>query len=1114
MLVGAFSHQEINAATVDVQAGADEAVSGLPRQGGSQLSAWGKQSSSAVASSDVVAKLEEDLSSLLLKRVADFVKPLVSALKPATMELLSVTSQEVMKTILANQTFIDPEILGILKEPAMQLISLTKDVAGMLAGTPATSVDDWFAKLDSLKDELVGHLKVLGLTPGSNADQAVKKILKSVTSLENVMNLFQGDIATELKKRIEAIKKPISAAAGQLLAGLPPETVERLLVPLKALQGDIAQALKGELDSFKKVIFQKLPQSLLQTIKLKTKLLVEKIQEDPSMLPSDLRRAGELLLERIEIFSNPIEKIPGKIVNAMRHDLKKIQEALGGKNKSGAEEVAADLTRSLDDAAQMIPEAPSRDVSGQGASQPTQPKKGFLGSLISRVKKDISSTTREVVGSITGGAVIESQPGEKPSALFSDLSDGSIIAIRSYKESPGQGRYLSVVDGYIKPVGTSKTETAAQFIVTRFGNVMGLKSKATGKFVTCDPTTFEVTCLGKDFYSDTADAAHFVPVGNRIDRMWLKNNKANAFLSVRKSSDGGIVMARDESGKPAQAANWGRLAIDIIKQPNEPLAAFTDALNLLPAGVVVAIKSLKDPSNPKYLAVDMSQTKDRFFVRATGTNKNDPACQFYVVRNDNWLGFKTHGWKSLCAEPVMHRVKFIERSDTLASSIEHWELHPEKDGSLKNVWLQNRSSQGYLTVPDGAWTNNLVWTAFAQVKNPLAKSVKGAPKFLMQPAGRGDNGRFEIEIVKPIPDDVNGGGSTFTFLPAYHGKNEIQFNQAWKFPAGDLELVLKDIQAENNVYINLSPVMGKSSASLRILLGREKNSSSSIRFGDDELLNVKDTSGVVVKSPAAFWIRLKDGELSVGKGTEFGAGLIGKVQIDKTAAANITYLGLGGSIEPVLYRSVSMNRAHEETPVVVTPVVPEPVIEPVIPAVPVTQETKVEPVIPVTQVTPEPKVEPIIPAPVVVEPQPEPIVPVAPIIPAVIELPKKEVVPEVISLPARAPEPVVEVPVVPVIPVAPVTPRKKPLAKKAVKKPAKRKKAAKKKKPAKKKKTAKRKKPAKKKRTSRKAEPQKKGTHRMQIQAAQFVSGDKKTAAREKRNLRTMKKRRRAQMAE
>lgn len=1078
LLVGAFSHQSISAAMVDTQA--EDAVSGLPA---SQISALGKQSSSAVSSADSVAKLEENLSSLLLKRVADFVKPLVSALKPATMELLSVTAQEVMKTLLANQTFIDPEIVGILKEPTLQLISLTKDAAGMLAGMPATSVDDWFAKLDSLKDELVGHLKILGLTPGSNADEAVKKILKSVTSLENVMNVFQGDIATELKKRIEAIKKPISAAAGQLLAGLPPETVERLLVPLKALQGDIAQALKGELDSFKKVIFEKLPQSLLQTIKLKTKLLVEKIQEDPSMLPSNLRRAGELLLERIEIFANPVEKIPGQLVKAMRRDLEEIRGALSAKNKSDVEGVAADLTRSLDDAAQMIPSIPSADMP-QATAQPTAPKKGFLGSIISRVKKDISSTSREVVGSITGGAVIDAGSGEKPSALFSDLSDGSIIAIRSYKESPGQGRYLSVIDGRVKPVGTNKTETAAQFIVARFGNFLGLKSKATGKFLTCNPTTFEITCLGKDFYSDTADAAHFVPVGNKIDKMWLKNNKANAFLSVRKPSEswshGGSVMARDGDGKPAKATNWGRFAIDIIKQPNEPLAASTQSLNLLPAGVMVAIKSLKDPANPRYLAVDLSRTKDKFFVRATGTSKDDPACQFYVVRNDNWLGFKTQGWKSLCAEPVMHRVKFIERSDTLASSIEHWELHPEKDGSLKNVWLQNRSSQGYLTVPDGKWANNLVWTAFTQTKNPLADSVKGAPKFIMQPAGRGDNGRFEIEIIKAIPDDVQGGGSTFTFLPAYHGKNEIQFNRAWKFPAGDLELVLKDIQAEGNVYINLSPVMGKSSASLRILLGREKNSSSSIRFGDDELLNVKDASGVVVKSPAAFWIRLKDGELSLGKGVEFGTGLIGQVKIDKAAAANISYMGLGGSIEPVVYRSVSMNKAPEEKPVVVAPVIPEPKAEPIISAAPA---------------IPEPKVE-------------EPIVPITP---AVIELPKKEVVPEVVNLPAIEPEPALEKIVIPAIPLAPEAPKQKPRTRKVAKKPAKRKKAAKKKgkKPAKRKKVAKKKKPAPKKRATRLAKPQKGGTHRMEIQSAQWVAGDRKTDRREVRTKRMLARQKR-----
>ena len=1051
LITADFSYHKVTAM------GTEELVSGMPANQVSQLS---------VQASEPVAQLERDLSSLLLKRVQDFVKPLISALKPATMELLSVTSKEVMKTLLANQAIIDPQILGILKEPAEQLIFLTKDVAAMLSGMPSTSVDDWFNKLDGLKDELIGHLNVLDLAPGSGAGEAVKRILSSIASLENGMNLFRGDVATELKKRIEAIKQPISAAASKLLAGLPPETVERILVPLKALQGDIAQSLKGELDSFKKVIFEKIPQSLLQEIKLKIELLVEKIKEDPTILPEKVSRLAKLLIERIEIFSSPIHKIPGKIVNAMRDDVRKIKESLSGKNKSEVEAVVVDLESGLRDAALMIPSvSPTQEsvpVSSSSSSTETG-REGFLGRLISQVKKDISDVSQKVVNSLTSGKAVEPKPGEKPSVLFSDLSDGSIIAIRSDKKSPGQGRYLSVVDGYVKPIGTSKTETAAQFIVSRFGNYLGLKSKETGKFLTCDPTTFEIRCLGKDFYSDTADAAHFIPVGNRIDKMWLKNYKANAYLSVRKPSEswshGGSVMARDGDGKPAQATNWGSLAVEIIKQPNEPLAQVTESLNLLPAGVLVAIKSLKDPSNPKYLAVDLSKTENRFFVRATGTSKDDPACQFYVVRSDNWLGFKTHGWKSLCAEPIMHRVKFIDRSDTLASSIEHWELHPEKDGSLKNVWLQNRSSQGYLTAPDGNWTKGLVWTAFAQTKNPLSDHVKGVAKFIMQPAGRGDNGRFEIEIIKPIPDDVTGGGSTFTFLPAYHGKNEVQFSSAWNFPAGDLELVLKDIKAQDNVYIDLSPVMGKSSSSLRILLGRENNSSSSIRFGDDELLNVKDASGVVVKTPAAFWIRLKDGELSVGKGAEFGANQIGRVQIDKAAAANIAYLGLGGSIEPVLYRSISMNKVPEEKPVVQAPVIPESQVEPIIPV----------PVIPAPAV-------PVSVAEESIDPVATPVIPVAPIVNVITEMPTREVAPEIEELAN------------PVAPAVHATPRQKPITKKHIKR----------------KKPAKKKKPAPKKRSTRLAEPAKDGHHRMEIQSAQWVAGDRKTDRREERTKRML----------
>lgn len=943
--------------------------------------AFGQSASQDASKNSQVAGVEREFSNLLLSRLAEFSKPLVNALKPAVIDLLAATAKQISVEVLKSQQVIDPEIVKILQEPTQKLIDLTANMLPKLKNMQATSVDDFFQQLDTYKDELIGHLKTIKLAPGSSQDRAAQRILTLLVAFDKAMQAFQGDIVSELKKRLVVIQEPISHAASKLLAGLPPETVEQLLEPLKKFQGDIEASLRKELDAFKKVLIEKLPQSLVQAIKLKAKLLAEKIAQEPDLLPGKLRQAASLLKERAEIFGLSLQDVISnkKEITALQNDLSSMEHNLTGPDAQDVAPLVTDLQRDLEVVQTIAQDAKTAEASPEKESLVAQQRKDLFSGVFAKLRNfesKVADVADDAVSKVVGERSVEATQAKILSPIFSELSEGTIIAIRSGKNSPGQGRYLQITDqGYLRPLGTDKKEMTCQFTVVRLGNTLGLQSLVGAKkYMQCDPATGEIKFVGTNFYSDAASAEHFVPVGTRIDRVYLKNEKTGGFLSVRKPNEtwsGGNVIARDSNGKPAQATTYSRLALEIVRHPEEPLASYVQTLDQLPAGTLVAIKSLKNPSNPRYLEVFLSKDKNtekyNYFVQATGHDKNSKRCKFYVMRtkDDNWIGFKTHGWRSLCAEPGTHRVRFIDRSDTFASSIEHWELHPEKEGSLK-CWIQSRASRGYLTVPDGDWTRfndsavleSFAWTAFAQVKNPLYKKVPGAAPFVREPAGRGDNGRFEIEIVEPLPQDVFGGGSSFSFIPAHHGKNEAQFHENWKFPAGDLELVVNGVNGESDFYIALSPTMEKSSKAFRILLGRENNNSSSIRLGEDILFDAKDRDGKVLTPSCAFWIRLKEGVLSVGKGTQLGDNVIAEVKVEPTKSSQMMYVGLGGSIEPVFVGSIQMNKVVDVQPTPVPVVVPE-----------------VKPVIAVTP----PEEEPIHVSPEVVDEETEPVVVPAPV---------------------------------------------------------------------------------------------------------------------------------------
>ncbi len=881
-------------------------------------------------SSKSVSSLQKSFESLVLSGLQEFGAPLISSLKPLVLQQVSASAKQVLESISNNSANLGPDIANSLQGPAKILVSLTSDLIPKLRSMPSMSVDNFFEQIDQHRDILKNLVKALDIAPGSSSDKSIKSILSAVGGLDRILQVFQGDIVSELGKRLEKLQTPISTAAKKMLEGLSPEVVEKILEPLKSIQGEIADDLKKELEEFRKVIIDRLPESLIDSIKLRLGLLIKKVDNDQGSVSGTVKEKVKNLRKYLNIFDLGVKSLlkdKKDDVAKMRQDLAEIGKEVPGDAKSDVNELTKDLNAVNEI---VLSEEKSKDKKTSVDDAKAKFKEVFKGlrDKFGKSKKEVSEKSKEVVNQLTSENIVDIQSGESGSQIFSDLSDGAIIAIRTDKQSPGRGRYLCITDnGMLKPTGVNKEDKSCQFIVTRFGEYLGLlcvKSIAstTKKYLQCDAQSGKIHFNGQEFYKDSADLEHFIPVGKRIDSVYLKNQKTGGFLSVRKEEEtwsfGGCVMASDSNGNPSGPSNWGRFAFEIVKHPDEPVAQWSDALKDLTDGTLVAIKSLKNSSKPRYLkVVDSGKFKD--FVRADGTSSSDPNCQFYIKRSDNWIGFKWRGWTSLCSQPSSHRVKFIHKSDSFASPLEHWEFHQKDDKSFQG-WLQGRASGGYLTNPQddsiNPWTNGLLWTAFAQVENPLSNIIQGMSKFKMEPAGRGNNGLIEIEIIKKVPGNIVGGESSFSFIPALHGKNEVLFHKNWRFPSGNLELVLKNISAEDSIFINLSPAFGKSTEGLRILLGKDENKSSSLRQGNETFFDEKDKSGSVIEQKnASFWIRLKDGSIAVGKGTEFDKNIIFNINRGSDKTGKLEYLGLGGSIYPVTYGSIEMNKIEENIPV-------------------------------------------------------------------------------------------------------------------------------------------------------------------------------------------------------
>jgi hypothetical protein len=489
-------------------------------------------------------------------------------------------------------------------------------------------------------------------------------------------------------------------------------------------------------------------------------------------------------------------------------------------------------------------------------------------------------------------------------AMLHELSDGSTIAIRSGKSSPGSSRYLCVQDdGSLMPTGKNRSDKNCQLRVKRFGPYIGFEYN--GKLLRAD-AAFGLTFAGDEFYADSAKAQHFTLDGE-LEKAGLKSRLTGGYLSVRSKGDswsnGGKAMTRDHTGKPAPKKTYETLTIEIVSRPEDPLAKSSPALDMLQAGTLVAIKSLNKAA-PGYVSVAPNGD-----VRVGSTKE-----AFYILRQDYWVGFMTDQGLTLGADAESHAVKFGRKSVNFGHPGEHWMFKPVDPNQLTG-FIQSRLSTGNLCFPSEAWALGKAWTAFDRDVNPLRKkSIFGdkadmlLPQFIMEPAGDSEASLFAIEIIEKVPADVRPGGSSFSFIPSLGGRNKVFFSENWRCVPGELELVISDIKATEDLFLALSAVAKVTpDTSLRILLGKNDNSLIQILLGEKVLFEAASKAGVLSAS-SAFWITLKDAVLSLGQGTKIGDQKIGSVQIDPILAQKLEYIAFGGSEVPLKIGSISINK--------------------------------------------------------------------------------------------------------------------------------------------------------------------------------------------------------------
>jgi hypothetical protein len=210
------------------------------------------------------------------------------------------------------------------------------------------------------------------------------------------------------------------------------------------------------------------------------------------------------------------------------------------------------------------------------------------------------------------------------------------------------------------------------------------------------------------------------------------------FVVIKIEQCAETVAAIQSAAANAQATA-AALAAAQAKRP--PL--FTDtfpALAYLREGLTVAIKS---HAFDKYLRIEDGNT-----LKATGTDRNDPACQFTIRRWQNFVGFKSvaleksNGNKS---NVYLQPGNFVILGDSpnFGGDADMWEqfaIQPADPNSLKKVFIQGKASKSYWTAFNpanpGAWDKGCTWGAMTE---GWAAIQTGAAQ------------EFAIEVISQLP---------------------------------------------------------------------------------------------------------------------------------------------------------------------------------------------------------------------------------------------------------------------------------------------------------------------------------------------------------------------------
>lgn len=215
------------------------------------------------------------------------------------------------------------------------------------------------------------------------------------------------------------------------------------------------------------------------------------------------------------------------------------------------------------------------------------------------------------------------------------------------------------------------------------------------------------------------------------------------------------------------------------------------ALQSLPAGTTVAIYS---HSKKKYLKLEKSGDSYKY-LKATGESKDDPFCQFEVIRLEaepNWIGFRSlrhfgYVLQVNMSNPERHDCRFENGN---FAAWEKWALIPESPTSLDSVFLCNQASKGFLSVhPDNRF-EGFVTTNYK--KGSLA--------------GQGPWERLKIEIVAPLQPTDRPGGSDFIYRRFMRKAQHLSFSDKWKFKSTTKGIVKFRALAPRDIYVGFSPV--------------------------------------------------------------------------------------------------------------------------------------------------------------------------------------------------------------------------------------------------------------------------------------------------------------------